>query len=272
MEGEMDPLETGWLRYGPSQQFSGFLAFPRRALKPLPAVLVVHEASGVDAHMEDVTRRIALAGYAAFAPDLFVKGGERPPALAPDRLRDTMTFISELRPDQRMDPSLRDAAIDAAGPSAAASMRETLALLFAGGFLPSLVAAAGFLRVEFPLTRGQKIASMGFCMGGGLSVLLACHEPDLAGALAFYGRPPPADDIVKIRCPVLAFYGKRDTPLLDYVPAFADAMQSAGKQFEAIVYEHAEHAFFNDTRSTYEVAAARDSFARSLAFLRDVLA
>lgn len=267
----MEALETGWLRYGPSQRFSGFLAFPRRALQPLPGVLVVHEAAGVDAHIEDVTRRIALAGYAAFAPDLFVKGGERPAPLAPDRLKDLVTFLSALRPEQRMDPKLRDSALDALG-EAATPMRETLATLFAGSFLPPLVAAASFLRAEYPLTRGQKIASLGFCMGGGLSLLLACRDPELAGALVFYGRPPPVEDMAKIRCPVLAFYGKRDIPLVDVVPAFADAMKSAGKRFEALVYEHAEHAFFNDTRPTYEVAAARDSYARSLAFLCEVLA
>jgi carboxymethylenebutenolidase len=265
-------LRTEWLTYGPEGEYKGYLALPALAVTPLPGVLVVQEAGGVDGHIEDVTRRIASAGYAAFAPDLFARKGERPPALKPDRLREVLEFFNALAPAARSDPKSRDAALDAMPPDMAARIRETIMTMFAGGFFPALAAASTYLRKEQPVTRGQRIASMGFCMGGGLSALLAAKDSELAGAVMFYGRPPPEEDIPNIACPVIAFYGREDTPLIASLPAFQEAMNKHGKRFEAVIYDGAEHAFFNDSRPSYDVRAARDSFARTLEFLRRILA
>jgi carboxymethylenebutenolidase len=112
------------------------------------------------------------------------------------------------------------------------------------------------------------MASLGFCMGGGLSATLATVDPDLSAAIMFYGRTPAETELPRIGCPVLALYGRDDRALVDGIPAFQQAMTSSGKSLEVVVYEGAGHAFFNDTRRTYDVDAARDSFVRALAFLR----
>jgi len=138
--------------------------------------------------------------------------------------------------------------------------------------LAPVVEAARFLRGELAATRGQKIVSVGFCMGGALSAALAANDPELAGAVVFYGMPPAEDAIAKIRCPVLGFYGGLDARIGAALPAFTEAMARAGKRLEKHVYEGAQHAFFNDTRAVYDASAARDAFARTLAFFREQLA
>ena len=265
-------LKTEWVPYGPGGEYSGYLAYEGSAAQKLPGLLVVQEAGGVNAHMEDVTRRFAAAGYAAFAPDLFARHARRPAALYPERIDDMLVFMHGLTSRQRMDPKERDLAIAALPKEQGALIRESVTTLFAGGFLPPLVAAAAHLRNEVAVTRGQKLGALGFCMGGGLSAMLATVDPELAGAVMFYGRMPPADDLARIRCPVLAFYGSADRPLVDSAGPFQEAMKKHGKSLEVVVYEGAEHAFFNDTRPLYDVNAARDSFVRALGFLRRQLA
>jgi carboxymethylenebutenolidase len=264
-------LKTEWVPYGPAGEYAGYLAYEASAKQPLPGVLIVQEAWGVDAHIEDVTRRFASAGYAAFAPDLFAKRAQRPAPLVPDRLREMQRFMDEMGPS-RSDPAARAAALAAQPEALGGRLRETIATLFGGGFLPPLAAAASFLRDELPFTRGRQIASLGFCMGGGLSATLATVDPALSCAVVFYGRMPPEGDIPRIGCPVLAFYGSEDRALVDTIPSFQQAMTRHGKILDVVVYEGAEHAFFNDTRITYDVDASRDSFARALTFLRQNLA
>ncbi|MES1210379.1 MAG: alpha/beta fold hydrolase, partial [Pseudomonadota bacterium] len=150
------------------------------------------------------------------------------------------------------------------------------AVAFAGArrddHLATLRAAAAYLRTERQETRGQKLGTVGFCMGGGLSGLLACRDPDLAAAVIFYGAAPPAAEIPAIRCPVLGFYGGHDQRLMGQLPALVAAMDGAGKSFQHHVYPDAGHAFFNDGRISYDVNAARDAFARTLMFLQAALA
>jgi carboxymethylenebutenolidase len=116
-------------------------------------------------------------------------------------------------------------------------------------------------------TRADRIASLGFCMGGSLSARLAARGAPLAACVIFYGENPPSEQIQNIRCPVLGLYGGDDHRLTDHVPAFATAMQRAGRSFEYHVYPGAPHAFFNDTRATYRAEAAADAWTRVLAFL-----
>ena len=271
-------FKTEWLRYGTDDRHSGFLAVPERAAAPLPAVIVIQEAWGVDPHIEDVALRLAKAGYAALAPDLFADHGERPPHFARDRMELIKDFVNSLPPGAWANPAARDEAMARLPEPRRSQVSETYRALFGGTLtrldtlVPKLVDAARFLRSEHPLTRGAKVACVGFCMGGGLSALLACNDPDLSGAAIFYGSSPPADLVPRIACPVTAFYGSLDQRINGGIPAFVDAMKSAGKSFEHQMYEGAPHGFFNDTRSTYDVRAARDSFARFLAFLQRTIA
>jgi carboxymethylenebutenolidase len=265
-------ITTDTVRFGDG--FSGFVAYPTRATTPLPGVIVIQEALGLNEHIEDVAGRLARAGYLALAPDCFARHGVRPAPLARERLAETVACFDQLPRPKLMDPVARDEAFAAAGPEAAARMRESALAMFkaAGdpaGNLPPVVAAARYLRDELELPRGQPIASIGFCMGGALSARLAAADPALAAAVMFYGLAPPDDVAVQIRCPVLAFYGERDPGINASLPAFAAAVTAP---FEHHVFEGAMHAFFNDTRSTYDVRAARAAWARTLAFLAANLA
>jgi carboxymethylenebutenolidase len=105
-------------------------------------------------------------------------------------------------------------------------------------------------------------------MGGGLSALLACNDPELAVACIYYGMSPPAELLPRIACPVYGFYGGEDARINGGLPAFAEAMAKAGKRFEQHVYPGAAHAFFNDQRPSYHAAASRDALVRTLQAFR----
>jgi carboxymethylenebutenolidase len=254
-------------------EYSGYLAMPSRAAGPLPAVVVIQEAWGLDEHIEDVARRFALAGYAALAPDLYASKGVRPAPFARDRMAELLDFVNQHGAPVFMDESKRQAALATLPEDRRARVSESLATLFGGirdlgAYVPALLAATAYLREDNERTRGQKIGSIGYCMGGGLSGLLACHDPNLAAACIYYGSAPPADLVPRIACPVYGFYGGNDKRIMDALPAFTEAMAKAGKQFESQVYGGAEHAFFNDERPSYHVAASRDAFARTLEVFR----
>jgi carboxymethylenebutenolidase len=256
---------------------TGYLAFPERGAKPLPAVIVLQEAWGVDAHIEDVTRRFAIAGYAALAPDLFAEKGARPEPLSRDRLAELLAFVNEAGPAIFADEKARAAAFATLPADEAGRVQESMGTMFGklqdhAVFVPALLAATKYLREERAETRGQKIGAVGYCLGGGLAGLLACHDPQLAAACIYYGSAPPADLVPRIACPVYGFYGGEDTRVNAGLPAFTEAMKSAGKRFESHVYPGAQHAFHNDARPSYHVGAARDAFARTLEIFRTHLA
>jgi carboxymethylenebutenolidase len=268
-------IKGEWIRYGDQ---AGYLARPERAAGPLPAVVVIQEFYGVNSQIEDVTRRIAAAGYVALAPDLFAVGGERPAPLSQDRIATAASFLGRLPPGSMMDPSARDTELAKLPEPEALRIRETLREVFSKigpglmeGFIGPLRSAVRHLRSERLETRGQKAGCVGFCMGGGLSALLACEEPELSGAAVYYGNAPAAEKIAAIRCPVIAFYGAKDQRVNAGIPGFEQAMRKEGKSFEHHVYEGAGHAFFNDDAPSYDAAASRDSFARLLMFFSRAL-
>ncbi|HVT09512.1 MAG TPA: dienelactone hydrolase family protein [Polyangia bacterium] len=260
--------------------FTGYLARPERAKGAVPALLIIQEAWGVDAHIEDVTRRFAAAGYVALAPDLYAHAGKRPEPLSRERLAAVVAFLNEAGPSVMGDAEARARALQQRDEPERIALSESLDRLSVVAFggarrdehLATLRAAAAYLRDERQETRGQHLGAVGFCMGGGLSGLLACRDPELGAAVIFYGAAPPAAEIPAIRCPVLGFYGGQDQRLMAQLPALAAAMDAAGKSFQHQVYPGAGHAFFNDGRSSYDVDAARDAFARALTFLRQALA
>ncbi len=266
-------FQTEWIRYGANKQHSGFLAWPARAVSPLPAVLVLQEAWGVDPHIEDVTVRIAKAGYAALAPDLFAENGERPKPLGRDRMEALKEFINTMPPSAWGDPKAREEALGKLAEPLRSQVTESFGALFGAmgqidAFVPKLVDAANHLRSERPLTRGAKVGAVGFCMGGTLAARLAFADPKLSAAVVFYGSGPPAEQIPNIACPVLGLYGGLDARVNGGIPDFAAAMSKHGKRFEHHVYEGAQHAFFNDTRPSYNAKASRDAFARTLEWFR----
>jgi carboxymethylenebutenolidase len=269
-------LHEETVRYGEAGQYSAFFAYLPSATKPLPSVVVIQEAWGVDDHIQDIVRRFASAGYAALAPDLFSVNGQRPEPLSRDRLAEFLRVLNSPGGIAIFDPSRRDEAIAALPDGQRERIKETLGALAAGmgemsKYVPALLAATTYLREESEVTKGRKIGSVGYCMGGALSGLLAAHDSALAVACIYYGTSPGADLVPRIACPVFGFYGADDARINGTVPAFAEAMKAAGKQFEAHTYAGAGHAFSNDRRPTFNVDASRDAFARTLEVFRTYL-
>jgi carboxymethylenebutenolidase len=264
-------LETKWVSYG-SEPFSGYLCHARAA-KSLPAVVVIQEAWGVDSHIEDVAQRYARAGYAAFAPDLFAKGGERPAPLRADRMLEVRAFMDTAPPTVFMDAAVREAEIAKRPADLAARLRESFGAMAAivmnsAQLVPIVVAAARWLRTECAVSRGRKVGSVGYCLGGGLSAQLAASDPELAAAVIYYGMAPPLDRVPMIQATVLGLYGALDERVNAGVPAFAEAMKQNGKRFEVVTYPGAKHAFSNDQRPSFDPDATRDAFARTLELFR----
>jgi len=133
--------------------------------------------------------------------------------------------------------------------------------------LAELKACVDYLAAD-PHTNG-KIAVLGFCFGGTYAFHLATQDSRILAAVPFYGQPPMPDEISKISVPILAFYGDEDERLIETLPKLREDMKARNKQFEAIVYPNAGHAFFNDTnKNRYRAEPARDSWEKSLAFLK----
>ena len=203
----------------------GYLARPAKAKGPLPVVLVVHENRGLNPHIEDIARRLALDDFIAFAPDaLFPLGGY---------------------------PGDEDAARELFGKLDQAKTRE------------DFVAAAELLgHVE---GGNGRLGVVGFCYGGSIANLLATRVPDLAAAVPFYGAAPAPADVPRIRAEVLVHHAGNDARLLEAWPGYRDALKAAGVRHEGYVYPGVEHGFNNDTTPRYDEAAARLAWQRTLA-------
>ncbi|MCL6593178.1 MAG: dienelactone hydrolase family protein, partial [Alicyclobacillus sp.] len=189
-------LHTEWVRYGTDQTYTGYLAKPARAEQPLAAVVVIQEIWGVDGHIQDLVRRFAQAGYVAFAPDLYSRNGQRPAPLAAERVEEVKNFLDSVPPGVWHSQEERQAAIAQLPGEQGQRISETFATLFGGleydRHIAQLLATTAWLRETCPHSQGQPVVSVGFCMGGALSVRLACADAALRGAVIFYGQAPEA--------------------------------------------------------------------------------
>ncbi|MDF2961382.1 MAG: dienelactone hydrolase family protein [Paenibacillus sp.] len=268
-------LHGEWVKFGGQEQFSGYLVQPDGGTAAdKPAVIVIQEIWGVDAHIQDVTGRFAKAGYTAFAPDLFYRDGAKAPELTEDRIAAAKRFLDSIPPAAWRDPEARGKALSGLPGSQGQAVGETLERIFAAGsqaaaHLELLAASAGYLRESS--SRPRPVAAVGFCLGGMLAAQMAVHDPGLGAAVVFYGNLPQADQVPQVQCPVLGHFGGLDTRITEQVPAFAAAMEQHGKRFDYRIYEDAPHAFANDTRASYRPEAAQEAFARTFTFLREHL-
>ncbi len=236
---------------------------------------MIQEVWGVDAHIRDLVERFASAGYYAVAPDLFAENGQRPPALAEARVDALKRFLDDAPPEVWRDPAARTAALEALPPAQGAALRETIALVLNPDrpyprWLATLVDVAAAVRGA-PACSGR-VMSTGYCLGGHLSALLAGADPELSAAAIYYGISPDTGAMHSLRCPLVGFYGGLDARVNATVPAFEEALRAAGQRFETHTYDDAPHAFFNDTRPSYHVGAARDAWARTLKLFADAAA
>jgi carboxymethylenebutenolidase len=205
----------------------GYLARPASAgANKLPSILVVHENRGLNPHIEDVARRLALENFMAFAPDGLTSVGGYPG----DDVKGGELF----------------------GKVDRMKMAE------------DLYAAAVWLKSR-PDSTGR-LGVTGFCFGGGIANSLAVRMgADLAAAVPFYGGAPPVEDVPKIKAAVLVHHGGEDKRLVDGWPAYDEAMKAAGVRHEGHVYPGAVHGFNNDaTPQRYNKAAADEAWKRTI--------
>ena len=217
---------------GATGEMKGYKVRPAGATGKLPAVVVIHENRGLNPHIKDVARRIALEGFEALAPDFLSPAGGTP--ADEDKARE---MISALKP------------------------QETTA---------NAVAAAKYLEGASDTT--GKVGSIGFCWGGGLSNQLAVHDPNLKAAVAYYGAQPKAEDVGKIKAALLLHYAGLDERINAGIDAYKKALTDDGKDFKIYVYDGVNHAFNNDTSAArYNKQAADLAWERTIAFLKDKL-
>ena len=247
------------------QPMRAYLARPASAKEAvLPTVLVIQEVWGVDEHIQDMADRYAAAGYQAIAPDLYSLG-EVPEPLQPQRIQAVKRFLDTMPPQGWGDTATRDQYINKLPQPEGQNVRETLGILFGPKDNARLLAQLKAW-VDYAEQNGSAVMSVGYCMGGSLSFHLATEDRRLKGAVCNYGTAPTAEALARIETPVYGFYGGTDHRITDAVPGVAEQMAQLGKTFHYKIYEEAGHAFFNDSRASYNVDAARDAWAETLGF------
>ncbi|TFW18282.1 dienelactone hydrolase family protein [Duganella callida] len=206
----------------------GYMVSPAEARGKLPLVLVVHENRGLNPHIEDIARRLALDGFIAFAPDaLYPLGGY---------------------------PGDEDQARALFGKLDQTKTRA------------DFIAAAQWLKQQ-PEGNG-KLGVVGFCYGGGIANYLATQLPDLLAAVPFYGAQPKAEEVARIKAQLLIQDAGNDERIRAGWPAYEKALKEAGVKYEYHVYPGVEHGFNNDTTPRYDAAAAKLAWQRTIDFFR----
>jgi len=198
----------------------------------MPGVVVIHENRGLNGHIEDVTRRVALEGFLALAPD----------ALSP---------LGGTPEDSEKAPAL-------------------LGQLDKEKTTKNFLAAVKYLKTH-PLSNG-KVGVVGFCWGGAMANQVAVHSSDVVAAVPYYGAMPATEDVPKIKASLLLHYAGIDERINAGIPAFEQALKKASVNYKIYMYEGAQHAFNNDTAPTrYNKDAAQLAWQRTIAFLKEKL-
>jgi len=215
----------------PKGKINGYLARPKTKGKR-PVTVVIHENRGLNPHIQDIARRLALEGFLAFAPDLLSISGGTPAEEDQARELHTKTDVKDMT-----------AAAAAAVPS----------------------------MVSYAESNGN-VGAVGFCFGGGVVNRLAAERADLKAAVAYYGLQLPAEQVPSIRAPLLLHYAGLDDRINAGITAYEQALKANGKRYAIYIYPGVNHAFNNDTGGArYNKEAAALAWARTLAFFKDEL-
>ncbi|SMD20220.1 dienelactone hydrolase family protein [Rhizobium sp. RU36D] len=227
-------LEAQDITYaGSTGDMKGYLVTPKAAAGKLPAVIVIHENRGLNPHIRDVTRRMALEGFVALAPDFLSPSGGT--------------------------PSDEDKA------------REMFSTLDMAATVKNAEATRAFLAAHEKVN--GKVGAIGFCWGGGMVNRMAVASPELGAGVAYYGSQVAAEEVPAIKAPLMLHYGGLDERINAGIPAYKAALEANNKTFELFVYEGVNHAFNNDTSSArYDKAAADLAWSRTVEFLKKNLA
>jgi carboxymethylenebutenolidase len=225
-------LSTGAAAYDASgTRVSGYLAWPKDRAKR-PAVIVIHENRGLNPHIRDIARRLALEGFVAFAVDMLSPLGGTP---------------------EDEDKG-----------------REMIATLEPAETARRIAAAVPFLE-EHPQSNG-KVGAVGFCWGGGMVNRVAVLAPDLKAGVAYYGAQRPAAEVPAIKAALLLHYAGLDQRINAGIADYEAALKAAHKRFTVYVYPGVNHAFNNDTSGRYDKPAAELAWGRTVKFLKEALA
>jgi carboxymethylenebutenolidase len=217
---------------GAAGEVQGYLARPADAQGPLPGVVVIHENRGLNPHIEDVARRVALEGFVALAPDFLSPQGGTP--ADEDQARE---MIRQLDQQQTIQNAL--AAVD---------------------FLEGYEATT------------DKVGVVGFCWGGALANEVAVNSANVDAVVPFYGRQPASSEVSKIRAPLLLHYAGLDERINAGIPEYEQALKDAGVDYTIHMYEGANHAFHNDTsEARYDPQAAELAWTRTIDFFKQHL-
>ncbi len=217
---------------GAKGEMKGYLVKPKDASASLGSVIVIHENRGLNGHIRDVARRVALEGFVALAPDFLSPQGGTPDD--EDKAREMFSGL--------------DMAATVANAEATRA------------WLAKREGANG------------KVGAVGFCWGGGLVNRLATKSEGLNAGVAYYGAQPPVEDVPAIRAPLMLHYGGMDERINAGIDAYRKALEANGKQFEIFVYDGVNHAFNNDTSSArYDKKAADLAWGRTVDFFRKTL-
>jgi carboxymethylenebutenolidase len=225
-------LSAEFIKYpGETGEVRAYFARPKGDAK-LPGVVVIHENRGINAHIEDVTRRFALEGFLAMAPDaLSPLGG------TPDDPEKVPALLGQLDKEKNT---------------------------------KNFVAAVKYLKTH-SLSNG-KVGVVGFCWGGAMANQVAVHSPDLVAAVPYYGAAPAPEDVPKIKASLLLHYAGIDERINAGIPAFEAALKASSKDYKLYMYEGAQHAFNNDMAPTrYNKEAAELAWKRTIAFFKEKL-
>ena len=225
-----DPsIKTSYKKYASPKGagvMQGYFARPAVIQHKLPAVVVIHENRGLNPYIEDVARRLAVAGFVGFAPDALTPLGGYPgnddDGRAMQRQRDRDEMVEDF------------------------------------------VAAVEFLQ-QHPDSTG-KVGAVGFCFGGGMSMRLAVRLPELGAAVAFYGRHPAADEAGSIHAPLMIHHAGLDERVNASWPAFEEGLRKADRQYVNHDYADVNHGFHNDTTPRYDAEAAELAWKRTVGF------
>ena len=227
-------IKTEWVEIDSPKGYGkikAYVAKPANATGKLPTVLVIHENRGLNPHIEDIARRLAVDNFLAVAPDALSPLGGYPGD--EDKAREVFPKLDQ------------------------AKTRE------------DFLAATNYARTR-PDSTG-KIGAVGFCYGGGMVNFLATRVPELLAGVPFYGGAPPVEDVKNIKAAMLVQHGGNDKRLVEAWPAYEAALKAANVKYEGFIYPNAEHGFNNDTTPRYDAASAKLAWDRTIAHFNKYL-
>ena len=229
-------------------------------------MVVFHEVWGLVEHTEDVCKRVGKLGFAATAPNLYKGHSE---LLTPSNIQKAMEGLWELSLEERRDIEKVAQALGKKGVGG--EVKEVATIIYEPTFRDRMLEDA-VAAVERAHSKFGNVSTLGFCLGGGLSLKCATKSQRMKSSISFYGQPPATEDVPRISIPILDIHANQDEIINKAVPAWVGAMLEGGKDLTLKTYPRTRHGFFNDTRKeVYDRDAANEAWDITKWFLERTL-